>query len=118
MARSTPAYKDQRRTQADVLLGQNIVRARVDRGLSQSELAQKLEDLTGTSWDQVKISNYETCRRLLTLPQVYQVAMALDVNVKDLTPSVTTEGEERSPYLRHRPDMPMYGYPVERAPLQ
>lgn len=105
-----PLYNDPRRTRLDVRAGDMISAARLERGVSQVQLAEDLTTLTGTHWTQVKVSNLETSRRLPTLSQLYQVAHALGVAPHRVIPR-PNPGE----FLQPQRHMPLTGYPSERA---
>mgnify|MGYP001756835040 CR=1 FL=1 len=114
MARTEPTYYDSRRTVADIRLGQSIRAKRMYHGWSQEELARRLEEATGQRWDQVKVSNFETSRRLLSLGQVLQVAAVFNTSLGALV-NLENLADGTAPYMDSQPDMPVQGYPVERA---
>lgn len=114
MARNEPTYYDTRRTVADIRLGQAIREYRLYRGWSQTELAERLTEVTGQRWDQVKVSNFETSRRLLSVGQTLQVASVLDTSLGALV-DLDPLADGTAPYIASRPDMPVQGYPVERT---
>lgn len=115
MARKTPTYQDSRRTAGDVRMGQSMAALRVSAGLTQTELAERLEDLTGQAWTQVMVSYFETSRRLMTVSQAAAVAYALDVSLAYLARPVTEAADSGFPWAEPLPDMPRTEYPVERV---
>lgn len=61
-----------------VLVGRNVRRARIEKGLSQEELAER----AGTS--QFYVSSLEAGRRNPTVVMVFELARAIGVNHLDL----------------------------------
>lgn len=109
-------YFDVRRTQADVNLGQAVAAARLRAGLSQAELAERLTGTTQTPWSQVKVSNIETSRRLMTISQLCQVADVLGMTTREVTAAVSGHSaSETRAYHQPRAAMPKNGYPLERV---
>lgn len=113
MSRNEPTYSDTRRTLADIRLGQAIRAARLQCEWTQTELAEKLTETTGQRWDQVKVSNFETSRRLLSVGQALQVTHVLQVPLSGL---LVVDGTNATQWaLDSRPNMPVQGYPVDRT---
>lgn len=75
-------------------LGENIRRHRKERkprGLTQEELAKKTNSTRST------IANIETGSQSVLLHTIYEIAEALDVQIKDILPSMSSvQSEENS----------------------
>lgn len=67
-----------------VLVGQNVRRLRLGKGLTQEELAER------SGFDQRYISQLESGRRNPTVVTLFELAQALEVPPADL---ITTRGE-------------------------
>lgn len=72
-------YRNRFRTQADLALGRYLATTRVDRGLTQTEVARRLSASTGARWTQVTVSNIERGRTPCTVSQYLQLAALFDI---------------------------------------
>lgn len=72
-------YRNRFRTQADLALGRSLATTRVDRGLTQTEVARRLSAATGARWTQVTVSNIERGRTPCTVSQYLQLAALYDI---------------------------------------
>jgi len=115
MTRTSPTYRDHRRTEADLLAGRAMASARVAMNLNQRELAERLQDLTGQPWNQAKVSNFETAKRLLAPAQAVQVALALELDPDTLLGVFTHRNGDAFAALTPCPDVDTAGYPRERV---
>lgn len=115
MANDRPPHYDTRRSLADVRLGQEIRRLRLERNWSQADLADRLAERTGQRWDQVKVSNFETTRRLLSPTQLLQVAAVFDVPASVLVSRLDKDTDLVPCHTVSRAGVLPQEYPVERA---
>lgn len=75
-------------------LGNNIKNARTTRGLSQGELAEKINARTGDSWSQTTIYKIEKGVRPLKVTELFDLATVLEIKPEDLLKIIHTEEEE------------------------
>lgn len=115
MANNT--YPNRWRTRGDIALGRWLARSRVQRSLTQADMAQALTEATVTPWTQVRVSNYETSRSPLTVSQLAQVLEVLGMDrpwsvVGDIYQD-TTSGSPA--WATQAVELTPAGYPVERV---
>lgn len=86
-----PRYRNRHRTQADLDIGNHLANERVAKGLTQSELAERMAAFTGAPWSQVTVSNLERGRTPLTVVQWCQLSTVLgDEAALPITPRSAT----------------------------
>lgn len=73
-------YRNRFRTQADLALGRYLATTRVDRGLTQTEVARRLASITSARWTQVTVSNIERGRTPCTVSQYLQLCRVYDID--------------------------------------
>lgn len=82
------------RTKADVATGEFLSGARIRLGITQSGLAAKLTDMTGTPWTQSKVSSAESGRNPMTTSQVCAYARAVEIQPRRaLLVTIETTGQ-------------------------
>ena len=72
-------YRNRFRTQADLALGRYLATTRVDRGLTQTEVARRVSANTSARVTQVTISNIERGRTPCTVSQYLQLCRVLSL---------------------------------------
>lgn len=82
-------YRNRFRTQADLALGRYLATARVDRGLTQTEVARRLAANTGARVTQVTVSNIERGRTPCTVSQYLQLCHLYGIDTPGVPPQVT-----------------------------
>lgn len=68
------------------MIGQNVTRIRMNKGMSQSNLLSRLE-LQGNTMDQSRLSNIEGQKTIVSDFELVAISKALEVSVLDLLPS-------------------------------
>lgn len=98
------------RTQADVATGDYLAGHRIRLGITQSDLAHVLTDVTGTPWSQSKVSSAESGRNPMTTSQVCAYARAVGINPRQaLLVAIQTTGQ---PSNVHPGEVELWEVPV------
>ena len=82
-------YRNRFRTQADLALGRYLATTRVDRGLTQTEVARRVSANTSARVTQVTISNIERGRTPCTVSQYLQLCRVYGIDPPGVPASVT-----------------------------